>query len=397
MIDWFLTNLESNQIMQAAVVAAPVTALTYAARNLPTQLWSSVKHFISYDLVFRSDTENYYEIAQYILENVVSKKWSRDFSYDIIQRYDPYGNSNNHRLGASIGYGNHWGMYKGYFVIVNRALEEGDISAEFRETLTVTFVSRNYRITETFSNEISEILAHKDEDDLVKIRSNTPGGWREQSPISKRSPETLFLGNNAYEKALDHIKKFDAERAEYARRGMPYHTGILLTGPPGTAKTSLVHVLASQTGRNLRFLSLSSIKSDAELMEVMSSRSDWNKSILVMEDFDVARAATDRDKESQTISLSTLLNILDGFMTPEGLVTIATTNHPENLDPALVREGRFDLKIELGPLAWDEARKMADLLLGENNQFGTIEGRYTPTVGSKLRTLLISDGWKSHY
>ena len=89
--------------------------------------------------------------------------------------------------------------------------------------------------------------------------------------------------------------------------------------------------------------------------------------------------------------LQTLFDILDGFLTPHGLITLATTNHPEKLDPALIRSGRFDISMELGPLEWEEAERMANLLLGENNQFGSFKDQYVPKVGAELREAMVGD------
>lgn len=80
-------------------------------------------------------------------------------------------------------------------------------------------------------------------------------------------------------------------------------------------------------------------------------------SILLIEDIDVVQSTHNRDHEQaperdarRSVSLSGLLNALDGIGTPHGLITMMTTNHIDDLDPALIREGRVDLQELIGPL-----------------------------------------------
>jgi mitochondrial chaperone BCS1 len=62
--------------------------------------------------------------------------------------------------------------------------------------------------------------------------------------------------------------------------------------------------------------------------------------------------------EQTDVTLSGLLNALDGVSSREGQVFFLTTNHPDRLDPALMRPGRVDLKLELGHAVPDQARRL---------------------------------------
>ncbi|GMG12992.1 unnamed protein product [Aspergillus oryzae] len=59
-----------------------------------------------------------------------------------------------------------------------------------------------------------------------------------------------------------------------------------------------------------------------------------------------------------SVTLSAVLNAIDGVAAQENRVLIMTTNHPERLDPALTRPGRVDMEINMGPVEWQEARQM---------------------------------------
>ena len=78
-----------------------------------------------------------------------------------------------------------------------------------------------------------------------------------------------------------------------------------------------------------------------------------------MEDIDTLflnREDGESSKDDQAI-INKLLQFLDSNTSPNDVIFIATTNHKERLDEALLREGRFDIKVEVKPLKDDEARE----------------------------------------
>lgn len=132
-------------------------------------------------------------------------------------------------------------------------------------------------------------------------------------------------------------------------------------GPPGTGKTSLVAAIANLLEFDVFDLELTTVPTNTHLRRLLVSTTP--KSVVVVEDVDCSLDLTDRKKRPQeegqekiasphsreTISLSGVLNFVDGLWSScvgERLM-IFTTNHPERLDPALLRPGRMDRKIEL--------------------------------------------------
>jgi chaperone BCS1 len=194
--------------------------------------------------------------------------------------------------------------------------------------------------------------------------------------------------------------------------GLPHHLGTLLYGEPGCGKTSLIHALASELQRSIYYLNLGSVEKDKELTDLVACGRDWSKTLLVLEDFDAAGVSVSRgsslkgiktfteagdeidtsgdddEEKSRPVTLSAMLNVLDGLISPDGLVTIATTNHPEKLDEALKRDGRFDLKVELQKLNYDDFLKMAAL-------FGVDPAAYPmkpgdTMAGSSMRSMILN-------
>jgi len=89
--------------------------------------------------------------------------------------------------------------------------------------------------------------------------------------------------------------------------------------------------------------------------------------------------------------LHKMLNFLDGFYTPEGLVVLITTNKLESLDPALLRRGRVDLLLEVGKLEFSEMREMFLTFYGDSGEVDSLKGTYKPTVGATLQEIFANN------
>lgn len=171
---------------------------------------------------------------------------------------------------------------------------------------------------------------------------NQWGSWRQRSDLPPRTMESVALPPEQKERITLDLKTFLEAEEQYNRLAIPWHRGYMFHGPPGTGKTSLVKALANEFNLDLWYISLADLKAESSLLGLLAEVGP--RSILLLEDIDTMRITHDRDGAEQgTISMSSLLNTLDGVATPHGLITVMTTNRFELLDPALTRAGRMDM------------------------------------------------------
>lgn len=177
--------------------------------------------------------------------------------------------------------------------------------------------------------------------------------------------------------------------------------GLLLYGEGGTGKTSLIKIIANKTKRHIINIKLSNIKNLKELMSIFFNINikisenthtsiPFNKRLYIFEDIDAEtdivfkRSETPSETSSETdfsflkntnidedkidkfisswnfnkLKLADLLNIFDGILELHDTIYIITTNHPDKLDPALIRPGRINMRLELKKMIKSEMMKM---------------------------------------
>ena len=141
--------------------------------------------------------------------------------------------------------------------------------------------------------------------------------------------------------------------ARFGRTGK--QKGVLLYGPPGCSKTMTAQAVANTYGLNFiavkgaELISMYVGESERAVRETFRKARAAAPSIIFFDEIDSIGASRDSCGTSGLNVLTTLLNEMDGFEMLKGVQVLAATNKPETLDPALLRPGRFDAHVYLGP------------------------------------------------
>lgn len=151
--------------------------------------------------------------------------------------------------------------------------------------------------------------------------------------------ENLILPEALKHQVQNDFQQFFNSCEIYERYGIPWKRGALFIGPPGNGKTHTLKALVNQLGKPCLYIR--SFKSDdsteqENMSEVFKRARMMSPCVLVLEDLDSMIDNGNR---------SFFLNELDGFQSNTGVVVLATTNHPEQLDSSILdRPSRFDRK-----------------------------------------------------
>lgn len=413
---WVQQQIIGNQFSQAAILAGIIGAIVAWGRNIPGLIWSLIKRWVTIEIRFNSDSPDYETIQRWVAQNMIKEFWSRKFVFQTEMEFDheDWREKPKSRT-LTAGYGNHFGMWKGRPCLIYRSIEEAAQTKDFKETLEITFLGRNHAMTHKFADMLTEVIGSSVEQFAhVPLYINDGNWWSRMSKLPLRYMRSVITRGNKGQKIVDIIREFEGKRDEHHAMGLPHHLGIMLHGVPGTGKSSLIHAIATETRRKLYYLNLGSVDSDKELTALLSSaRTNWNNAILAIEDIDAAGvkvqreplaegnsakgkksnktkasgAAASKSEDDSKISLSALLNVLDGMLCPDGLVVIATTNHHNQLDPALTRPGRFDHTIELEDMGYIEFCAMCELFGRDPTDFD-LKGRQSLT-GAEMRSIIL--------
>ncbi|KAJ7012488.1 AAA-ATPase [Populus alba x Populus x berolinensis] len=194
--------------------------------------------------------------------------------------------------------------------------------------------------------------------------------------------ETLALEPHLKKQMMEDLKAFASGREFYHRVGRAWKRGYLLYGPPGSGKSSLIAAMANYLCYDVYDLELTKVTDNSELRALLIQTS--NRSIIVIEDIDCSldltadrmmkattatatrRKRSSSSEESGRVTLSGLLNFTDGLWSccGEERIIVFTTNHRENVDPALVRCGRMDVHVSLGTCGMHAFKALAMNYLG---------------------------------
>ncbi|KAG5653244.1 hypothetical protein H0H81_001501 [Sphagnurus paluster] len=267
--------------------------------------------------------------------------------------------------------------WKGYWVEVKRSRGAGgrqsnrEPGGQASSTIFISIYTLNMKVLHSFVEETraryKEVSKPNVTVHMADMPTYGPGFlWSQTKHKARRPLSSVILDEGVVESLVKDAQEFINTEQWYVEAGIPHRRGYLLYGPPGTGKTSTIYALAGELGFEIYALSLSSGFVDDSFLQKAAS-SVPKHSILLIEDIDCAFPSREETDELESgpnqpygmvrpglrvtgqrsaVTLSGLLNVIDGVASEEGKLFFATTNYLDRLDPALLRPGRIDMKIQ---------------------------------------------------
>lgn len=380
-------------------------SLTVAWQYFSDYLWTQVEAYLMSVVDIRTDDEIYNMLMTWVASqrfaqgarrfvvntNLSSRswflyRWDDDEEEEDNGDEDYSGRPKKKALAYTPTFGSHWFFYRGRLLIFRRTQSQqpaGYLSASEKEEISISCFGRNPWILKELLHEARAAYMKRDEAKTLIYRGATRSGstepcWQRCMSRNSRPFSTVILNEKVKKDLIDDVTDYldPATRRWYSNRGIPYRRGYLLYGPPGTGKSSLSLALAGFFKMRIYIVSLSSLAASEENLASLFSELP-RRCVVLLEDIDTAglthtreengtatttEGASTESEKSDTVpgqltpgitvnppsrlSLSGLLNILDGVASQEGRVLIMTTNHLEKLDKALIRPGRVDMIVK---------------------------------------------------
>jgi chaperone BCS1 len=359
-------QFQHNQIFSGGLVLMIGGAILAYCRSIPGQLWSWIKGLwiIEIDVLDRDQAFDWIDL--WLSQQTYSQRHARWLTVKTqapdcrVRQQDPTADMRP-RILFTPAPGRHYLLYRGRLVILHRERPNLNQAAtqpiNVRESFSITIFSRDRGIAQQLLEDARD-LALPPETARLTIHRPNYSSWIPQMNRLPRPAESVILRAGQLEELIADVRTFLLRRNWYLDRGLPYRRGYLLHGPPGTGKSSAVLAVASALRMDIAYLSLTNASlDDNELGELLADVPA--NAIVLIEDIDCAfveRKGT-TDKTSR-LTFSGLLNALVGVAAGEGRVLFATTNHPERLDPALIRPGRIDRKLAIDYANADQMRRL---------------------------------------
>lgn len=408
----FMAEIKDNPVVAGAVSLWGLSVLTYCLKYIP-MAFLFVKRQCMTSLVMNNAGYSGNEIQFKSFMSWYNKSYWRKFSRSMsLDGNTGYWANGDESYVVGPGYGNHIFMYKGRLFWFTKTELNSQGSEREKQQIIIKTLGRSQK---PIYDLISDFAYVPKEDDMA-IYVWRDNQWNMQTSIKRRPIESVILRKDIKDSLLDNMQYFFDNREWYESRGLAYKQTNVLHGVPGTGKSSTIKALASYFGKNICLVDMDSM-SNLSFETAMSTVP--KNAIVLIEDFDSCTSTHSRTGDNNELkakgdltkddvapsvsvqptaspldplmdmprlSLSKILNVMDGVVSLDGTVIFLTTNHLEKIDAAVIRKGRVDNIFEIPYMENAEVREYIELMYGVVH---VPECTFAPIAGCDIQALFL--------
>ena len=399
LVNQLMTASGGNQFLTGGVAVYLMGIATYLMRSVPM----AILRFLDRRFIARMFFDNSsWELRQ---TQMAFDKWYgntkymagvRDFrlmvTYDGTAVVSPGGSVNFFMLG--------WRLF--WFTTTKDTTERVTQETVYNTSISTISFWGSSKVFERFIRLFSPTYDLSDEQSHYWVMWERDGDWCKQYKAKRRDWEDIVYNEQVRKTISTSVQKFLDNSSLYEKLSIPRKLTFLFHGEPGTGKTELTRAIASMTGYNIYPITMEGKNVHAFIRALNLVPKD---SIVLLEDvdsFSTKRQLRDFKAEAiaeatgeetptpsggnaqQQMTLSGLLNVLDGICPLDNLIVVITTNALEKLDTALYRKGRVDVLMEIKRFTSDEVWRYIEGLYPEV----LVKFELQPMAGCELADLV---------
>ena len=400
LVNQLMTASGGNQFLTGGVAVYLMGIATYLMRSVPM----AILRFLDRRFIARMFFDNSsWELRQ---TQMAFDKWYgntkymagvRDFrlmvTYAGTAVVSPGGSVNFFMLG--------WRLF--WFTTTKDMTERVTQETVYNTSISTISFWGSSKVFERFIRLFSPTYDLSDEQSHYWVMWERNEDWCKQYKAKRRSWDDIIYNEQVRETISTSVQKFFDNVALYEKLSIPRKLTFLFHGEPGTGKTELTRAIGSMTGYSIypiamegknvhafiRALNLVP-KNSIVLLEDVDSFStkrqlrDFRTEVGDDETTEVPVGAEGNQQQPQQMTLSGLLNVLDGICPLDNLIVVITTNALEKLDTALYRKGRVDVLMEIKRFTSDEIWRYIEGLYPEV----LVKFELQPMTGCELADLV---------
>lgn len=351
LLEYVRHQMMTNQFFSATALFGVLTSAAYSLRSYPARIANRIHRLISF-----SATIEQQDYLYRFLDRWVEAKYGKEFRNVEVEttpnysfKYYPY-NKEEEVPPMKFSHQNDY-VYVWYghrYIRLSKTktkLESAhDIWNVFSRSYTISGYFAKKAIfkllTEVYTFGLEEERRQREEKKAIKLyEHNSYGEWNSKKIISGKKFDKLFFAQK--QSLIADLDGFLAKKDLYEKAQIPFKRGYLFYGSPGNGKSSIAYAIAEHLKYDVYMINPATLI--PENFNTAFNNIPSN-SIVLIEDIDSfynQRKPINNNK----VNYSTFINALSGVEKKENIITVFTTNHIENLDPALIRAGRCDLRL----------------------------------------------------
>lgn len=354
----------SNEFLSGGLVLMILGTILAYGRVLPLKLWVFVRRRIITTVDILDDDEAFFWMTKWLAQHRYTTETSRLLTVSTKQGVDSNAPKMVNGDGCYVSIpeiifspapGRHLLKFERHWLLLDRQRRNVDHNGSqgHRETFTLHTFCRDRSMIRRLIYTAQKAAFPPGSTDIT-ICAPHYETWAVIGNRPPRPPNSVVLDKGVMANLESLIDEFLESRDWYISKGIPYQIGFLFHGPPGNGKTSTALALASQFKCSIYLAKLTGI-GDQSLRKLFSAIPAG--AIVLIEDVDSIFSPISSSEGDvggnkvvssdifNTLTFSGFLNAMDGIMGADGRILIMTTNHKDQLNPALIRKGRIDHEI----------------------------------------------------